>query len=100
MFLGPGINAAMQRANEFEMKHSQFSYSSSGSPINNVEVKNIQSAGCYSECGSGSRSWKRKRWKRFFFCGSGSAKILPLPHSLFDLKSNLVKMFCPFSNVD
>ena len=26
--------------------------------------------------------WKRKRWKRYFFCGSGSAKNppLPLPH--------------------
>ena len=24
-------------------------------------------------------SWKRKRWKRSFFYGSGSAKILPLP---------------------
>jgi len=35
-------------------------------------------------CGSGS-------WKRSFFCGSGSAKILPLPHRLFDLKSNLAK---------
>ena len=30
-------------------------------------------------CGSGSGSWKRKR---YFFCGSGSAKnpLLPLPH--------------------
>ena len=48
--------------------------------------------------------WKRKRWKRSFFCGSGSrsAKILPLPlpHRLFDLKSNLAKQFCPFPNVD
>ena len=47
---------------------------------------------------------KRKRWKRSFFCGSGSRseKILPLPlpHRLFDLKSNLAKKFCPFSNVD
>ena len=43
-------------------------------------------------------------WKRSFFCGSGSrsAKILPLPlpHRLFDLKSNLAKKFCPFPNVD
>ena len=39
---------------------------------------------CYQGCGSGSRSWKRKRWKRFFFCGSGSRSAknppLPLPH--------------------
>jgi len=33
-------------------------------------------------------------------CGSGSAKILPLPHRLFDLKSNLEKIFCPFPDVD
>jgi len=33
-------------------------------------------------------------------CGSGSAKILPLPHRLFDLKSNLTKKFCPFPNMD
>ena len=43
-------------------------------------------------------------WKRSFFCGSGSrgAKILPLPlpHRLFDLKNNLAKKFCPFSNVN
>jgi len=47
--------------------------------------------------GCGSESWKRS-----FFCGSGSAKILPLPlpHRLFDLKSNLAKRFCPVSNVD
>ena len=49
--------------------------------------------------GCGSGSWK---WKRSFFCGSGSAKILPLllPHKLFDLESNLAKKFCPFPNVD
>jgi len=37
----------------------------------------------YQGCGSGS--WKR--WKRSFFCGSGSTKILPLPlpRTLFDL---------------
>ena len=37
--------------------------------------------------GCGSRS---EIWKRSFFCGSGSAKNLPLslPHRLFDLKSN------------
>ena len=46
MFLGSGINAAMQKANYPEMKHPQFSCSSSGAPINNVEVKNIKSAGC------------------------------------------------------
>jgi len=46
-------------------------------------------------CGSGS--WK---WKRSFFCGSGSAKILPLPHRLSNLESNLAKKFCPFPNVD
>ena len=36
-----------------------------------------------------------------FFCESGSTKILslPLPHRLFDLKSNLAKKFCPFSDV-
>ena len=30
------------------------------------------------------------------FCGSGSAENLrfPLPHRLFDLKSNLAKKFC------
>ena len=35
-------------------------------------------------------------------CGSGSAKILllPLPHWLFDLNSNLAKKFCSFPNVD
>jgi len=38
--------------------------------------------------------------KRSFFCGSGSAKILPLPHKLFDLVSNLAKTFCPFPNVN
>jgi len=32
--------------------------------------------------------------------GCGSAKILPLPHRLFDLDSNLAKYFCPFPNVD
>ena len=52
--------------------------------------------------GCGSGSWKRKWWKQSFFCGSGSAKILPLPvpHRLFDLESNLAKKFCPFPNVD
>ena len=38
-------------------------------------------------------------WKRSFFCGSGSAKILLLPHRLFYLKSKLAKKFCPFHNV-
>ena len=46
MFLGPGINAAMQRANLLEMKHSQLTSSNSGAPINNMEVKNIKSAAC------------------------------------------------------
>ena len=41
-----------------------------------------------------------RMWKRSFFCGSGSAKNLPLPHRLFDLNSNLAKKFCPFPNVD
>ena len=55
---------------------------------------------CNQECGSGS--WKRKRWKQSFFCGSGSEKnlSLPFPHRLFDLKSNLAETFCPFPNVD
>ena len=44
-------------------------------------------------CGSGS-------WKRSFFCRSGSAKNLPLPYRLFDLKSNLAKKLFPFPNVD
>ena len=39
-------------------------------------------------------------WKQSFFCGSRSAKNLPLPHGLFDLKSNLAKKFSPFPNVD
>jgi len=38
--------------------------------------------------------------KRSFFFASGSAKILPLPHRLFDLESNFVKKFCSFPNVD
>ena len=42
----------------------------------------------------------RKRWKRSFFCGSAKNLPLPLPHRLFDLKSNLAKKFCPFPNVD
>ena len=48
MFLGPGINAAMQKANKPEMKHSQLSYGNSRALINNVEVKNIKSASCAS----------------------------------------------------
>jgi len=41
-------------------------------------------------------------WKWSFFCGSRSAKILPLllQHRLFDLKSNLAKKFCPFPDVN
>ena len=54
---------------------------------------------CKQGCGSGS--WKR--WKQCFLCGSGSrsATTLPFPpsHRLFDLKSNLAKKFCPFSDV-
>ena len=44
---------------------------------------------CNQECGSGSGA-------------SGSEKNLsfPLPHRLFDLKSNLAETFCPFPNVD
>ena len=53
---------------------------------------------------AGSGSWKRKRWKRSFFCenGNGSAKNLPLPlpHRLFDLRSNFTIKFCPFPDVD
>ena len=48
MFLGPGINAAVQRTNELAMTHLQLSYRSSVGPINNVEVKNIESTGCAS----------------------------------------------------
>ena len=35
-------------------------------------------------------------------CGNGGAKNLPLPlpHGLFDLKSDLAKTFCPFPDVD
>ena len=33
-------------------------------------------------------------------CGSGRIFALPLPHRLFDLKSNLAKKFCPFPHVD
>ena len=46
----------------------------------------------------GCGSWKW--WKRSFFCGSAKLLPLPLPHRLFDLKSNLVKKFCSFPNVD
>ena len=46
ILLGPGVNAAMQKANYPEMKHSQLSYYNSRSSINNVAVKNIKSAGC------------------------------------------------------
>jgi len=53
----------------------------------------LSSSGYKQGCGSGS-------WKRSFFCGSGSAKILPLPHRLFDLKRNLAQKFCPFPDVD
>ena len=55
-------------------------------------------------CGEKLANHKPGMWKRkqSFFCGSGSAKNLPLPfsHRLFDLKSNLAKKFCPFPNVD
>ena len=47
--------------------------------------------------GFGSGSWNRKR---SFFCGSAKNLLLPLPHRLLDLKSNLVKKFCPFPDVD
>ena len=51
-----------------------------------------------------SGMWKRKQWKRSFFCGSGRGcvKILPLllPHRLFDLKSNLARKFCPYPDVN
>jgi len=40
---------------------------------------------CEPGCGNGS-------WKRFFFCGSGSAKILPLP---FLHRSGILKLTLP-----
>ena len=46
MLLGPGTNAARQRAEEPEVKPSQLNCSNSSTPINNVEVKNIKSVGC------------------------------------------------------
>ena len=51
---------------------------------------------------TGLNDWRAGIWKRkrSFFYGSRSAKNLPLPHRLFDLKSNLAKKFCPFPNVD
>ena len=45
MLLGPGINAAMQKANQAQIKHSQLSYCNSRGPNNNVEVKKIKSLG-------------------------------------------------------
>jgi len=53
-----------------------------------------------SEQGCGRGSWKRKRWKRSFFCESAKILPLPLPHRLFDLKSNLEKNTCLFPDVD
>ena len=38
--------------------------------------------------------------KRSFTGGSAKILSLPFPHRLFDLKSNLVKKFCPFLDVD
>ena len=35
-----------------------------------------------------------------FFCTSAKILPLPLPHRLFDLKSNLAKKFYPFPDVD
>ena len=48
---------------------------------------------------------EKHRVREFTFnqgCGSVSAKILPLPlpHGLFDLKSNLAKTFCPFPDAE
>ena len=45
MLFGPGSKAAMQRANQPEMKHSRLSYHNNRAPISNDEVKNIGSAG-------------------------------------------------------
>ena len=56
------------------------------------ELQSLQSAFCVSELRYGSSQG----------CGSGRAKILPLPllHRLFDLKSYLAKKFCSFPRVD
>ena len=45
MLFGYGIEAAMQRANQSEMKHSRLSCYNNRAPISNDEVKNIGSAG-------------------------------------------------------
>ena len=45
MLFGVGINAARQRANLPKIKYSRFSHYNSNVSINNVEVKNIGSAG-------------------------------------------------------
>ena len=39
MLLGTDINAAMQRANQPEVKHSQLSYCNSRASINNVGIR-------------------------------------------------------------
>ena len=48
--------------------------------------------------------WKRKlkaeAVEAIFFCGSEKNLPLPLPHRLFNLKSNLAKKFCQFPIVD
>ena len=46
MLFGPAINAAMQKANQPDVKYSKLSYCNRMAPINNIEVKNIKAAGC------------------------------------------------------
>ena len=45
MLLGPGVNAARQRANYSEVKHLQIC-DYNRAPVSDYEVKNIGSAGC------------------------------------------------------
>ena len=47
-----------------------------------------------------SRQVETRDAEAVLFLRNQSAKILPLAHRLFDLKSNLTKKFCPFLDVD
>ena len=44
MLRGPGINAAMQRANQPEINYPWLSYYNSSAPLSKVEVENMGSA--------------------------------------------------------